>query len=228
MYVGATTERWIIKMSNFDFIGAIVEIVLWVIDCIRGLIKKKQDDAARDHDKDIEAEPKWGINNLPLEITEGNVDHEFRKVYFYIFTISTDGKLSVNSTKDMNFMAEDSEDNKTDIVEKSYKIYPYPNAEVKEINRETGTNKIMLNFNNVSLKKGVTVKVIIIESTTDRGKKAYYLYGDGVEGQIVSESNPTLIKYLKIKDKVELFDHNRANEITTTTTTTTLAPGYDN
>ncbi|MEE6675021.1 hypothetical protein PS403_08490 [Pediococcus acidilactici] len=203
-------------MSNFDFIGTIVEIVLWVIDYFRGLIKKKHDDAARDHDKDIEAEPKLGINNLPLDISEGNVDHEFEEVYFYIFTVSADGNLRVNSNKDMNFMAEDSEDNKNDIVEKSYKIYPYPNAAVKAINREKGTNRITFNFNNVSLKKGVTVKVIIIESTTDRGKKAYYLYGDGVKGQIVSESNPTLIKYLKIKDKVELFDHNRANEITTT------------
>lgn len=107
-------------------------------------------------------------------------------------------------------------------------IFTESNAEVRVINREKGTNKIMLNFNNVTLKKGVTVRVIIIESTTDRGKKAYYLYGDGVRGQIVSESNPTLIKYLKIKDKVELFDHNRANEITTTTTTTTVAPGYYN
>lgn len=35
-----------------------------------------------------------------------------------------------------------------------------------------------------------------------------------------------MIKYLKIKGRVELFDHNRANKITTTTTTTTLAPGY--
>ena len=225
--------EWGIKMNTSDWInvigmaiGIVVTIVLWVIDYFRGIIKKKQDDAARDHDKDIEAEPKWGISNLPLEISEGNVDHEFGEVYFYIFTVSTDGKLSVNSTKDMNFMAEDSEDNKTDIVEKSYKIYPYPNAEVKAINRETGTNRITFNFNNVSLKKDVTVKVIIIESTTDRGKKAYYLYGDGVSGQIVSESNPTLIKYLKIKDKVELCNHNRANEFTTTTITT-LAPGYD-
>ncbi|KAF0392196.1 hypothetical protein GBO69_08760 [Pediococcus pentosaceus] len=208
-------------MSNFDFIGAIVEIVLWCIDCVREIIKNKQ----KNHDKDIEAEPKWGINNLPLELSEGNVDHEFGEVYFYIFTVSTDGELRVNSTKDMNFMAEDSEVNKTDIVEKSYKIYPYPNAAVKAINREKGTNKIMLNFNNVTLKKDVTVKVIIIESTTDRGKKAYYLYGDGVRGQIVSESNPTLIKYLKIKNRVELCNHNRANEFTTTTTT--LAPGYD-
>ena len=48
-----------------------------------------------------------------------------------------------------------------------------------------------------------------------------------VRGQIVSESNPTLIKYLKIKNRVELCNHNRANEFTTTTTTTTLAPGYD-
>lgn len=226
MYVGATTERWSIKMSNFDFIGTIISFVLWVIDYLRGIIKKKQDDAARNHDKDIEAEPKWGINNLPLEISEGNVDHEFGEVYFYIFTVSTDGELRVNSTKDMNFIAEDSEDNKTDIVEKSYKIYPYPNAEVRAINREKGTNRITFNFNSVTLKKDVTVRVIIIESTTDRGKKAYYLYGDGVRGQIVSESNPTLIKYLKIKDKVELFDHNRVNEFTTTTTTT-LSPGYD-
>lgn len=89
------------KSDWINVIGIVVEIVLWVIDCIRGLIKKKQDDAARDHDKDIEAEPKWGINNLPLEITEGNVDHEFRKVYFYIFTISTDGELRVNSTEDL-------------------------------------------------------------------------------------------------------------------------------
>lgn len=218
MYIGATTERWSIKMSNFDFIGTIINFVLWCIGLTIGVIKNN-------HDKDIEAEPKWGINNLPLEISEGNVDHEFEEVYFYIFTVSTDGELRVNSTKDMNFIAEDLEVNKTDIVEKSYKIYPYPNAEVKAINREKGTNKIMLNFNNVTLKKGVTVKVIIIESITDRGKKAYYLYGDGVRGQIVSESNPTLIKYLKIKDKVELFDHNRANEITTTTTT--RAPSYD-
>ena len=215
-------------MSNFDFIGAIVEIVLWVIDYFREKIQNKQDNAARNHDKDIEAEPKWGINNLPLEISEGNVYHEFGEVYFYIFTVSTDGELRVNSTKDMNFIAEDLEVNKTDIVEKSYKIYPYPNAEVKAINREKGTNKIMLNFNNVTLKKGVTVRVIIIESTTDRGKKAYYLYGDGVRGQIVSESNPTLIKYLKIKNKVKLCNHNKVNEFTTTTTTTTVAPGYDN
>ncbi|MCF4062122.1 hypothetical protein [Pediococcus acidilactici] len=206
-------------MSNFDFIGTIVEIVLWCIGLTIGVVKNN-------HDKDIEAEPKWGINNLPLDISEDSADHKFREVYFYIFTVSADGKLRVNSTKDMNFIAEDSEDNKTDIVEKSYKIYPYPNAEVKAINREKGTNKIMLNFNNVTLKKGVTVKVIIIESTTDRGKKAYYLYGDGVRGQIVSESNPTLIKYLKIKNRVELCNHNRANEFTTTTTTTTLAPGY--
>lgn len=34
-----------------------------------------------------------------------------------------------------------------------------------------------------------------------------------------------MIKYLKIKGRVELCDHNRANEFTTTTTTT-LAPGY--
>lgn len=209
-------------MSNFDFIGTIISFVLWCIDCVREIIKKKQDN----HDKDIEAEPKWGINNLPLDISEDSADHKFGEVYFYIFTVSTDGKLRVNSTKDMNFIAEDLEVNKTDIVEKSYKIYPYPNAEVKAINREKGTNRITFNFNNVTLKKGVTVRVIIIESTTDRGKKAYYLYGDGVRGQIVSESNPTLIKYLKIKDKVELFDHNRANEITTTTTTT-RAPGYD-
>lgn len=205
-------------MSNFDFIGTIISFVLWCIGLTIGVIKKN-------HDKDIEAEPKWGINNLPLDISEGNVDHEFGEVYFYIFTVSTDGELRVNSTEDMNFMAEDSEDNKTDIVEKSYKIYPCPNAEVKAINREKGTNKIMLNFNNVTLKKGVTVKAIIIESTTDRGKKAYYLYGDGVRGQIISESNPTLIKYLKIKNRVELCNHNRANEFTTTTTT--LAPGYD-
>lgn len=219
MYVGATTERWNIKMGNFDFIGTIISFVLWCIGLTIGVIKNN-------HDEDIEAEPKWGINNLPLEISEGNVDHEFGEVYFYIFTVSTDGELRVNSNKDMNFIAEDSEDNKTDIVEKSYKIYPYPNAEVRAINREKGTNKIMLNFNNVTLKKGVTVRVIIIESTTDRGKKAYYLYGDGVRGQIVSESNPTLIKYLKIKNKVELYNHNRANEFTTTTTTTTLAPCY--
>lgn len=39
-------------------------------------------------------------------------------------------------------------------------------------------------------------------------------------------STEDLIKYLKIKGRVELCNHNRANEITTTTTTT-LAPGYD-
>ena len=105
-------------MSNFDFIGTIVEIVLWCIGLTIGAVKNN-------HDKDIEAEPKWGINNLPLDISEDSADHKFREVYFYIFTVSADGKLRVNSTKDMNFIAEDSEDNKTDIVEKSYKIYPY-------------------------------------------------------------------------------------------------------
>lgn len=38
-------------------------------------------------------------------------------------------------------------------------------------------------------------------------------------------STEDMIKYLKIKGRVE---YNRANEITTITTTTTLAPGYDN
>ena len=78
-------------------IGIVVEIVLWCIDCVREIIKNKQ----KNHDKDIEAEPEWGINNLLLEISEDSADHKFREVYFYIFTVSTDGELRVNSTEDL-------------------------------------------------------------------------------------------------------------------------------
>lgn len=44
-------------------------------------------------------------------------------------------------------------------------------------------------------------------------------------GELRVNSTEDMIKYLKIKGRVELCNHNRANEITTTTTT--LAPGYD-
>lgn len=47
-----------------------------------------------------------------------------------------------------------------------------------------------------------------------------------LNGELRVNSNKDMIKYLKIKGRVELCNHNRANEITTTTTTT-LAPGYD-
>lgn len=46
-----------------------------------------------------------------------------------------------------------------------------------------------------------------------------------LNGELRVNSNKDMIKYLKIKGRVELCNHNRANEITTTTTTT-LAPGY--
>ncbi|MCM6811098.1 hypothetical protein NE287_10130 [Pediococcus pentosaceus] len=206
-------------MSNFDFIGAIVEIVLWVIDYFRGITKKKQDDAARDHDKKLEARPKWLLKGFPFVIVENSDKHYFKKVYLYIIAESDDGKLKVNSTKDIQFPGKYSD------TEEAYYIYPKDDATVNSIESK---GEIALNFDGLKLKKGIKFRALILKAKTDVEEVTYYLYDYHDKECFISKGDPRYRKYFDAIANANLKYQSDDLEITTTTTTTTtLAPGYD-
>ncbi|MBS9400083.1 hypothetical protein [Pediococcus acidilactici] len=205
-------------MSNFDFIGAIVEIVLRVIDYFREIIKKKRDDAARNHDKYIEARPKWILKRFPFGIVENSDNHCFKRVYLYIIAESDDGKLRVNSTEDIQFPGKYSD------TEEAYYIYPKDNATVNSIENK---GEITLNFDGLKLKKGIKFRALILKAKTDVEEVTYYLYDYHDKECFISKGDPRYRKYFDAIANANLKYQSDDLEITTTTTTTTtLAPGY--
>lgn len=171
--------------------------------------KKSKARAKKAEDRE-EARPKYGINSLPLNITQGNYNHSFTGIRASIFTVREgDEKIRVNNPGDLNFSFNNSEgkevmaewDNSQG--DRSYAIagdeIPVHEKDYQgEVNFNLFSSKGTVKVNSITLKKGVTVRALMIESRTDKGEDVYWFYGDGIRAQVVSKDNPTLKKYKKL------------------------------
>lgn len=198
--------HWFNSGLLFGF-GLIVAYLAFKL--LEDLHKKSKARAKKAEDRE-EARPKYVIKSLPLNITQGNYNHSFTGIIASIFTVREgDEKIRVNNPGDLNFRFNNSEgkevmaewDNSQG--ERSYAIggYDIPVHEKHyqgEVNFYLFSRKGIVKVNSITLKKGVTVRALMIESRTDEGEDVCWFYGDGIDAQFVSEDNPTLKKYKKL------------------------------
>ena len=146
--------------------------------------------------------PRYRIKGLPLNIFQVNSRFPIQNAGIYVFTIREgDENIRVNSPGDINFSCMYNEDRELKLEWENsfgYKSYGLCTGTIPL--EESGKLNIVY-VDKATLKEGVSVKAIMIESHTAEGDTYYWLYGDGLKGKNVSENNPIFKKYEKLREK---------------------------
>ena len=202
--------HWFNSGLLFGFGLAMAYLDFKLLEDIYKKSKARAKDRAKKAEDREEARPNYGINSLPLNITQDNYNHSFYGVTAYIFTVREgDEKIRVNSPGDLNFRFNNSE-GKEVVAEwdnsqgdRSYvidgdDILVHNNHYKGEVNFNLFCSNGIVKVNSITLKKGVTVRALLIKSTTDEREDVCWFYGDGIDAKVVSKDNPTLKKYKKL------------------------------